>query len=869
MTAESAQMPSDSLLLEQIDALFDLLAEHDESRQLDRLEALAHGFPPEAVAAVRRLLRGLERHAEFFEQPAAQRVSLDRRYTIGETLGRWRVDGELGRGGQAIALAVSRLEGGFEQQAVLKISLSTPPSPDAVRRMLRERQLLASLKHPGLPSMIDGGVLDDGAPYLVIERISGQAIDEYADAMQLSLRDRVLLLRKVASIVAYAHAQLILHRDIKPANILIDCDSRVVLLDFGVAQSLAANATATNVGYTLAFAAPEQVRGERSTAATDVYGLAALACRLLGGEGPFPGMQASAQVRAVLEVTPQLPAGLDRDLAAILLRALRKEPHARYASVAEFDAELERWQLHRPVLAHAGGKRYRIGKWLRRWKLAVAVASILLAITAVALWQRTQAQQEAANALAVKNFVLRVFTGANRWKTGREVSALELAQRGFYEVESVKNPRARYELYTTLAAVFGRNQPQRYAVMASEKRAALMDQIGLSRNEQLHVTLEHLYFLWWAERLADAHSQISLVQARFANELANDPLARLQLEGVEINLAKGEQKFARMREMDTSEFLSAQQQTYDPEAGRIAEIYHFLNRTLVASREFHYRDLFEQLPQLLRALQQYDKADAESGLAAGTASALLQTLQPTSETKRLTELALNWCAGNFDTDSAYCDLLLDIRLMQLEHTAQWAQAEELFVRRLAINNRYPEESIVELQPIYYEGAVIALARGDLSVAAVRAAHAHTLAITVCGAESHCTRAARAAQLQITGTPEAHEELRVLANVQFDNEDPQSWRSWLWLAQDAIEQKDFASARADLTKAGDWLHARGAPLQGDMVALYTQLKLTAPTDPIYAVQSMLPNFERILAAAEKLRQDKALLAPQSGGTENNP
>ncbi len=869
MTTEPAQAPLDNNLLTQIDALFDLLAEHDESQQLEQLEALADRFPSEAVAAVRRLLRGLERHGEFFEQPAAQRVNLDRPYTTGELLGRWRVEGELGRGGQAIALAVSRQEGGFEQQAVLKMPLSSPPSPDAVRRMLRERQLLASLKHPGLPSMIDGGVLDDGAPYLVIERISGQPIDEYADTQQLSLRDRVALLRKVANIVAYAHAQLVLHRDIKPANILIDGDGRVVLLDFGVAQSLHANATATNVGYTLAFAAPEQVRGERSSAATDVYGLAALACRLLGGEGPFPGMQASAQVRAVLEYTPQLPVGLDRDLAAILQRAMRKEPQARYASVAEFDAELERWQLHLPVLAHAGGKRYRIGKWLRRWRLAVGVAAILMTITAAALWQRVQAQQEAANALAVKNFVLRVFTGANRFTTGREVSALELAQRGFYEVDSISNPRARFELYTTLAAVFGRNQPQRYAVMASEKRMALMDRIGLSRNEQLHVTLDHLNFLWWAERLAEVHSQIDLVQSRYANELLNDSLARLQLEELQINLAMGEQRYAQLRKINTRAFLLAQQRTDQSGGSRSSETYHHTNRLFAAWREFQYRELFAQLPDLLGTLQRYATANGNSGWAAGNAAVLLHGLRPTSETERVSARAIAWCHGFFDKNSSYCDWLHDIQLVHLLHAANWTQAEELYVRRLAINTRYPEESIVELQPIYYAGAVISLARGDLSAAADRAEHAHALAITVCGAESHCTRAARAALLQVAGTPQAHAELRTLAKVQTDNEDPQSWRSWLWLAQNAIAQTDFPAARADLGKAGDWLNARGAPLQGDMIALYRQLELAAPIAPVYEVRSMLPQIDQILAEAEKLQQDKARLAPQPDGTESQP
>ncbi len=703
----------------------------------------------------------------------------------------------------------------------------------------------------------------------MIERIAGRPIDEYADTKQLSLRDRVALLRKVAAIVAYAHAQLVLHRDIKPANILIDSDGRVVLLDFGVAQSLHANATATNVGYTLAFAAPEQVRGERSSAATDVYGLAALACRLLGGEGPFSGMQASAQVRAVLEDTPQLPVGLDRDLAAILQRAMRKEPRARYASVAEFDAELERWQAHRPVLAHAGGQRYRLAKWLRRWRLAVAVAAILLSVTAAALWQRTQARQEAANALAVKNFVLRAFTGANRWTTGRDVSALELAQRGFHEVESIDDPRARFELYSTLADVFGRNQPQRYSLMASDKRLALMDRIGLSRKEQLHVTLQHLNFLWWAERLAEVHTRIALIQSRYAHELSNDPLARLQVEELQMNLAKGEQKFAQMRKINTPEFLLAQQQTLEPKGSRISETYHYGNRAFAAWREFQYRELFAQLPDYVRAVTRYGAPDANSGLAAGSAAVLVQGLRPTRESERAARRAVSWCYDYFGKDSSYCDGLHDVQLVQLLHAAKWQEAEELYARRLAFNNRYPEESVVELQPIYYAGAVVALARGDLSVAADRAAHAQALAITVCGAETHCTRAARAVQLQVTGTQEAHAELRALANVQTDAKDPQSWRSWLWLAQNAITQKDFPGARANLSKAGDWLHARGTPLQGDMVALYQQLDLAAPADPVYEVNSMLPEIDRILAAAEKMRQDQARLAPQPAGADSHP
>lgn len=410
MTNEMTNDTDPTQLLSEIDALFDLLAEVDDHEQLTRLESLAASFSPNAIASVRKLLQGVNRHANFFAQPAAASVLHDRPFNPGDSIGRWRVDGELGRGGQAVALAVTRQEGGFDQRAVLKMPLGEPPSPDAIRRLLRERQLLATLKHPGLPALIDGGVRENGTPFLVIERIDGVPIDRHVDERQSSLSERIALLRQVAQIVAYAHAQLILHRDIKPANILIEADGRVVLLDFGVAQSLKPQDTATSAGYTLAYAAPEQVRGERCSAATDVYGLAALGCRLLTGESPFPGLTATAQLRAVLEATPTLPTHLDRDLIAILQRALRKEPSSRYASVAEFDAELQRWQANLPVLAHEGGRRYFFGKWLRRWRVAVAVSLMLSVITGVALWQAQRANQFAAQAESERGTAVRELT---------------------------------------------------------------------------------------------------------------------------------------------------------------------------------------------------------------------------------------------------------------------------------------------------------------------------------------------------------------------------------------------------------------------------------------------------------------------------
>lgn len=381
-----------------LDAAFDQLAELPESAWPAAIETLTAGMPAAAAAHLRSLLQRLAAQPDLLDAPAVSRLALEREVAPGTRLGRWTVQGRLGSGGQSLVLAVHRSEGGFEQQAVMKLPRGSGFEREAARRLLRERQVLARLKHPGLPAVYDGGVLDDGSPLLVIERIEGEPIDRHCERAGLGLRGRLRLLAEVAAILAHAHAQLVLHRDVKPGNVLVESASgRVVLLDFGVAQSLDEEASRTAAGYTLSYAAPEQVRGERGTVATDLYGLGALALKLCCGRAPFEGLDTSAQVQAVLAGDPPLPATLDPDLAAILSTCLRPLPEQRYASAEALRLDLLAWLDGRPVRARRGGRRYVLGKFLRRHALAVgatAAAVLLLAgATGVALQQAAESER--------------------------------------------------------------------------------------------------------------------------------------------------------------------------------------------------------------------------------------------------------------------------------------------------------------------------------------------------------------------------------------------------------------------------------------------------------------------------------------------
>ena len=338
----------------------------------------------------------------------------------------YRLLQRLGAGGMGVVYLAERDDAGVVQKVALKLlNPVAEASPELRARFARERELLARLDHPGIARLLDGGILADGRPFLAMEYVEGERID--AHAARLPLDARIVLFIKVCEAVADAHRCLVIHRDLKPANILVDPRGQPRLLDFGIArlideEAVAANETSTGQqALTLAYASPEQVAGQPLTTATDVYSLGAVLYQLVCGQAPFANIDTPAGLYHAIvrtDVTPpsrRLRRGdappmdahgdgysgpVPADIDAIVLKALRKEPEQRYASVAALAEDLRRYLGHRPVAAREGERGYRARRYLRRnaWPLAAAAAvalSVLGGLLASVLALREARQQQA------------------------------------------------------------------------------------------------------------------------------------------------------------------------------------------------------------------------------------------------------------------------------------------------------------------------------------------------------------------------------------------------------------------------------------------------------------------------------------------
>ncbi len=393
--------------------LDELLAQPADTRaaHLQRL-ALSN---PEAAAQLRTWLAGIAGSDGFLEtQPSSRQPQADVR------VGAWRLLHLLGQGGMGEVWLAERADGAFEKRVAIKFLRSD--TPGLRERLQQERRLLARLDHPHIARLLDGGVTDDGAPYLITEYVDGHALDAWCAKNRPDLSQRLALFGAVASAVAYAHANLVVHRDLKPANILVDHDGHAHLLDFGIAKLLDPANTAQTVESALTpqFAAPEQLSGAAITTATDVYALGSLLYQLIAGVAPLDtaGLPLAALVRRVCEEMPAAPStrtrlakipalALRRDLDAIVLKALAKQPRDRYPSVEALLTDIGHARGHRPVAARRAGSAYRARCFLRRhrWPLAIAamlVAALLAGLTGT-IWQARRAAVERDIALAERN----------------------------------------------------------------------------------------------------------------------------------------------------------------------------------------------------------------------------------------------------------------------------------------------------------------------------------------------------------------------------------------------------------------------------------------------------------------------------------
>jgi serine/threonine-protein kinase len=453
----------------------------------------------------------------FLEHSLLDRLNLGS--AAGRIVGSYTLVREIGAGGMGTVWLAQRSDGRYEGRAAVKMLNLALLGRVGVERFRREGNALARLAHPNIAHLVDAGAVD-GQPFLVLEYIDGAPLDAWCNSSGLDVEARVRVFLQVLAAVAYAHSQLILHRDLKPSNILVTAQGQAKLLDFGIARLLDDESSAggpTEVtqlagrALTPDYAAPEQVQGLDASTATDVYALGVLLFQLLTGSHPT-ARNLTTQVerlRAVVENEPQrlsdaalaadataaqargamahnLARVLRGDLDNIVAKALKKAPAERYPTADAFAADLQRFLAHEPVSARGDSTTYRVGKFVRRNRLAVGAAVLVVLALCVGVagitWQAAVAnrQRDLAQTLLGRNKVIAEFVGRMFTESpppGEAAAIQEMLERGESMVtRETQLPAAdRAEMLLVLASYYGELEYAQRAADLLQRARTLMD----------------------------------------------------------------------------------------------------------------------------------------------------------------------------------------------------------------------------------------------------------------------------------------------------------------------------------------------------------------------------------------------------------
>ncbi len=480
--------------------------------------AEACGDNGELRSSVDSVLLAVSDSSAFLDVPP----TLEKIDLVGKQVGPYKILEEIGEGGMGSVYLGERSGEEFTQKVAIKLVRGQLFAKELIQRFHAERKILASLNHPYIAGLIDGGTTSDGMPYLVMEYVDGVTVDRYCDDNQLDVRERIKLIQQVAMAVHAAHQNLVVHRDLKPSNVLVTKDGIPKLLDFGIAKLLtptqeeeSGNTTVFGrQAMTPNYASPEQVLENKVTTASDVYTLGVLAYRLLTGERPYhietsthkamvnsfesltvpkPSLRLNTlesqddvvKIATARSTTPtKLKKQLSGDLDNILAKALHKDPSRRYSSIANFSEDLDRYLSDLPVEARADSMMYRLSRFVSRHRfgVGVSVGAVLLLVAGLAgiSWAYFQAEQ--ARALANMRFdqvraiantlMFEVYDDIERVPgtgSARETLASE-AQQYLETLANVPNASTQVKLeaargYARLVTIFNRD-----AVSDSEKR---------------------------------------------------------------------------------------------------------------------------------------------------------------------------------------------------------------------------------------------------------------------------------------------------------------------------------------------------------------------------------------------------------------
>ncbi len=623
----------------------------------------------------------------------------------GRRIGAYRLLREIGRGGMSVVYLAVRDDRHFERRVALKV---IRPGfgfghQEMMQRFRQERQILASLDHPNIAHLLDGGSTEDGLPYFVMEYIEGMPIDRYCAAHGLSVPQRLRLLQTVCRAVHHAHQNLVVHRDLKPSNVLVTSSGEPKLLDFGIAKLLNPQLTRAEVVsttpslqlMTAGYASPEQILGEPISTASDVYSLGVLLYELLAGRTPFSleGLAPGEVARLVGETTPMPPSQrsrrgretnnpstpsappplrLHRDLDAIALMALRKEPNRRYGSALQMSEDLARFLDRRPVCARPETVVYRLGKWIQRNRLAavLAVAGMLFALgmTAQAIrasralaqaeTQRIIAERERGRAYGsersrdlIEQLLMQLFLqGDPDHRTSSPITARDILERNLRNTERhmADQPLAQADVYDLAGRLY-------QELGMYDQSGPLLERAYALRQAQLPVAHPHLADS--LHHLANHH----YLQGEFARA------EREERQALEIRAGYFGEKSLEVAEslQQLGAYLLVQERTEEAET------------RLLRSLELHRALLPSADPRIAGALNTlsyfyYWTDDLQAAKVAGTQAVAL-----------LTE--------HFDADHPEVAEALSTLSLVLAKEGNFAEAEDLLARVLDIwREAYPD-----------------------------------------------------------------------------------------------------------------------------------------------------------------------------------
>lgn len=543
-------------------------------------------------------------------------------------VGPYRLLNLLGQGGMGEVFLAERADGLFEQQVALKL-VKYQDTAAVLRRFEAERRILASLQHRNIARLLDGGTSDEGRPYFVMEYVDGQPLTTYADTHNLSLEARLKLIVAVGKAVQHAHRNLVVHRDLKPSNILVwedaEGEAQVKLLDFGIAKLLQEDSelnVLTESGarvMTRAYAAPEQVRGESITTATDVYALGAVLYELLTGRRLFEATTPYKLEAAILEEAPTLPSvvasdstraksdnkgsfnfdftvwakELRGDLDVVCLKAVGKEPGARYDSVEAFVADLKRYLEGLPIEAQPPTRGYRFRKFIQRHRAGTVGAILLVTlITAFGIAmmrqqeettrQRDRAELELAKSETVTDFLLDLFS-ANRPSEARgdTITARELLVRGQDRLESLEEqPELRALMKEHIGRIYRNLGEYDKALPLMQEALAERRRVLGDNHEDVAFSLGRLATLrtdqgQFEEALQLSLEALSIRQSLFVEDHPIIASNLSQLALLNKHMGRYEEAEQRFREL-----IVLVQRLYSPDDMRIATVHNNYGRLL-------------------------------------------------------------------------------------------------------------------------------------------------------------------------------------------------------------------------------------------------------------------------------------------------